>query len=379
MSRRLPRVAILILALSAGLALVNRVRADELDRFRAQSELQAQKVRGEVKAGLAQARTLERSDPVRARDLLRTLQGRLEDDVSLPERERTRLLQQVRDRLQAVIPAARAREAAEEEAAQKKVSGVKQKPRDPGKGPTSVADDIYKTAKDRFDQAQKLKKKKELGFSDALNEINVSASQLTEQRITDRFIRATEMRKQKLTAKEKTLLKALNSVMTVDFDKTPFKDVIDYIQEKTKQAIIIDEGSIKEAMLDSEDPVTFKSKVKITVRTILKKVLADRGLTYIIREGTIQVVTPQKARESMVVRTYPVADLVTPVGTPFNPFMNEFMTLSNVQSLIAVIQSAVDPAIWEQGATITYLPTTRSLVIRAPAEIHYSLGFGATR
>ncbi len=107
----------------------------------------------------------------------------------------------------------------------------------------------------------------------------------------------TESRKNfvgnKLTAKEVTLLKALNSTLSVNFKEAQFKDVLEYIQEKSGVAIIVDEGSLKEAMVEYNDPVNFKIH-KVTVRTILKKILLDRGLSYIIKEGTIQVVTVKR-------------------------------------------------------------------------------------
>src|SRR5439155_22730521 len=101
-----------------------------------------------------------------------------------------------------------------------------------------------------------------------------------------------------LTEAEKAVIKTLNSVMSVEYDKTIFRDVIDNLQERTKQTILLDRDSLRDANVEYDDPVTFKGN-KVAVRTILRKVLGDRGLTYIIKDGAIQVVTPQKARETM--------------------------------------------------------------------------------
>src|SRR5207253_667559 len=108
----------------------------------------------------------------------------------------------------------------------------------------------------------------------------------------------------KLSAKEIALLKAMNSTLSVDFKGNSFKEVLEYLQVKTGLTIIVDENSLKDAMVEYNDPVTFKVQ-KVTVRTILKKILADRGLSYILQEGIVQVVTAQRARETMVVRSYP--------------------------------------------------------------------------
>jgi hypothetical protein len=355
--------------------LAGQVRADDLDRIKAQNELKAQKLIADVNAALARSRTLE---PAEARELLRGILVRLEDDLSLSERQRTALLGQVRNRLRTVIQAARAQEQAEEAASKKEIVRSKSTDRSTGgerQGKSSdTAKDFIKNAKDRLDSSKTLKSKKERDRLAAQAEIDKSASVLMEQRITPRFLAATERRQQKLTAKEKALLKMLNSTLSVDFKEVSLKEALEYIQEKTNNAlpIFLDEGSLKEANIESSEPVTFKVR-KATVRTILKKILADKGLTYVIKEATIQVVTPQKAREFMVARTYPIGDLI---GSP-NPFLDPFglQQMANIKSLINVIKSTIDPSVWEQGGSITFFPPT-SLIIRAPAEMHYQLGFG---
>ncbi len=383
MSGYLARNVAVIAVLILGLAWAVPVRADELDRFKAENELKAQKLKTEVKAALAQAGALVGTDPVKARDTLRQVQGRLEDDVVLPDRVRTELLQQVRERLRMVIQAVRAREAEEEAAAQKAAVRLKERQRREAerqaqkvKSPSAVASDYINSSQNLLNAAQRLKLSKEKGHLGVMDSIDQSlVDGMKEQRITQRFVRATQLRMNKMSPKEVALLKALNSVMSVDYNNSPFREVIDHLQERTGQNIILDEGSLKDAMVEKDDPVTFKAK-KIMFRTILRKVLADKGLTYVILEGTLQVVTPQKARDMMVVRTYPVGDLVNPI-TPVGPFFNQFISAQNALGLIESIKSSVDPTIWEQGATIAYNPVLRAIIIRAPAEVHYGLGFGA--
>jgi len=79
----------------------------------------------------------------------------------------------------------------------------------------------------------------------------------------------------------------------------------------------------------------------------------------------------------MIVRTYPVGDLVNPIQTG-GTFFNLVWSQQSAQLLIDQIKGSVDPTIWEQGATISYNPALRALLIRAPAEVHYGLGFGAS-
>jgi hypothetical protein len=378
-----PSRARILVVFFAGLVLAAGARADDLDRFKAENEIKAQKLTADVKAALAKSRTLEKSDPVKARDLLRQIQGRLEDDVVLPETERIALAQQVRARLRVVIQAVREREVEEEATAKKAAARQKEVQRREAdrqgqeKSPSAAAKDRYNAGRAQLDAAQRLKNQREKGRLGALGDIDQSlnTAMAGEQRITKRFVEATALRMKKLSPKEAALLKALNSVLSTPFDKTPFREAIDYLQEKTGQIIILDDASLREAMVEKDDPVSFP-KTKVQFRTVLRKILADIGLTYVIREGTIQVVTPQKARDLMVVRTYPVGDLVTPIQ-PVGPFGNFLWSQQNAQILIDQIKSTVDPSIWEQGGSIVYNQAVRSLIIRAPAEVHFQLGFGA--
>src|ERR1043165_3544245 len=103
---------------------------------------------------------------------------------------------------------------------------------------------------------------------------------------------------QKLTEKEIAVLKALNSTMSLEGKEWKFNSLIEYLQDKTGLTIVMDEGSLRDANVDYEsDTVTTKRIDKGSVRFILKHMLADKGLTYTIKEGAIQVMTPKKASE----------------------------------------------------------------------------------
>jgi hypothetical protein len=192
----------------------------------------------------------------------------------------------------------------------------------------------------------------------------------------------TERRKktvgQQLTEKEVALLKILNSTMSVNYDKEKFKAVIGHIQDKTGLSIIIDPASLQDANIDYEaDTVEFKVE-KVSVRTILKKVLGDKGLTYIIKEGAIQVMTPKRASEHTVTRSYDIADLVAPstqMQGRFGPLMGQMQRQQNAQMLANMIASTIEPSYWQPNGpgVIQYYAPTQSLIIRASAEMHYQM------
>jgi hypothetical protein len=376
-----------VLAVVTGLLLAAAVptRADDFDRFRAQQEVAAQKMFEEVKSTLVEARRLERTNPAEATRLLKKCLASVEDDASLSEPQRAALQRQLRTRLREVDDAARARQESDAQAA--RVAAEKrqreqrradqERPADPNNS-ASKAKDLFDAAKNRVADAAKIKSSKEAGvratFRD--NEESAIASDKPMTFASSYAYRAALRGKQQLTDKEKALLKALNSVMSVDFNKSAFRDVIDYMIEKTGQPIMLDQESLKEAMVEYDDPVTFKAK-KVTVRTILKKVLADRGLTYILQEGTIQVVTPQKARDTLVARSYPIGDLASSLDMRFPPLLRRLQMLQTVSQLIDLIQNSVEPSTWQingGAGTIAFYEPSQSLVIRQTAEMHYQLG-----
>src|SRR5262249_32955960 len=209
-----------------------------------------------------------------------------------------------------------------------------------------------------------------------------------EERITQYFIDKSDKRKnQKLTKEEVVLLKALNSTLSVDFNKDSLKQVLEYINAKAPEVnIFLDEGSLKDVGIDdySTTPITMRAK-KVTLRTVLKKVFGDLGLTYIIKDATIEVMTPDRAKNFTVTRAYPVQDLIAPFDNlRYNPYAQQAIMAQQAQQLMELIVSTIEPASWqgmsERGyGTIFYDPARMSIIIRHTAEMHYMLGGGLSR
>ncbi len=237
----------------------------------------------------------------------------------------------------------------------------------------SLIEERQKAAQKALEVAAKVKAERERRYLEVVKELGDKG----EERISEAYIKKLYANKGRyLTKEEKAILKALDSTMAPNFDKTGFKDVIEYLHDKTKAPIILNENSLKEAMVEYDDQVTFKLKTKVAVRTILRKVLNERGLTYIIKGGAIQVVTIQEARTTLEKRIYPISDLVDP-GLA-NPYLRPAVMQQTAQFLILLIQNTVDPEIWNsgqpEGPSITYSPNPPTLIVRAPAELHMQYG-----
>ncbi len=182
----------------------------------------------------------------------------------------------------------------------------------------------------------------------------------------------------KLTPREKALLDALKAPISVDFNNETFSSVIEYLQKKTGQTILVDKNALEEANVNYDTPVTLRLP-KISTRTMLKRMLADLGLTYVIKEEAIQITTPARAREMMVTRAYYIGDLVG-TGNPFLPaILNDIQAVQGINTVIQAIQSQVDPQSWAANngnGTVVYDPIRMTLIIKNSAEVHYMLGGG---
>jgi hypothetical protein len=242
---------------------------------------------------------------------------------------------------------------------------------------------MIKNGKAILSQYDKLRQRREDGIVATTREVYESNSQMTEKRFDkarsewlDKYRPTT-----KLTAKEKELLKMLNSTLSVAWDKKPLKDAIEFIQDKTNLNILMDEGSLKEVNVEYDDPVTLKGN-KLPVRMILKKILADKGLTYIIKDACLHVMTPDKAKQYQVARAYPVGDLLPVFMPQAGPFFNRARMYEGVQQLMDLIVNTVEPASWQVNGgwgTMSFHEPSMSLVIRQTAEFHYQMGGGLGR
>ncbi len=110
-------------------------------------------------------------------------------------------------------------------------------------------------------------------------------------------------------------------VQNFEFTETPLRDVIAQIQDAQGIPVQIDTKAFEDAGLDLETPVT-KNVSGISLRSALRLLLGDLDLTYLVKDEVLMITTKDKAAETMVVKVYPVADLVIPVNpqSGINPF-----------------------------------------------------------
>ncbi|RLS51592.1 MAG: hypothetical protein DWH87_00185, partial [Planctomycetota bacterium] len=113
---------------------------------------------------------------------------------------------------------------------------------------------------------------------------------------------------------EKRIYDALdNPVENFEFNETSLRDVIAQIRDSQGIPIELDQKALDEAGLDLDTPVT-KNISGVSLRSALRLLLGEIDLTYLIKDEVMLITTKEKAAENMIIKVYPVADLVIPVG-----------------------------------------------------------------
>ena len=193
----------------------------------------------------------------------------------------------------------------------------------------------------------------------------------------------TERRKPKLSPKLKAVMIALRTPVEIDKSGAPLSDVLKTLSTLMKQPIILDKATMTDAGIDQSTPTTVQTGRPVAARTALRMALANHGLTYVVKDNMIQVVTRDKAASMMETRVYYIGDLVTPLGGGFTgipgrfsvPNVDMVQARKNVDNLIKQIKESIDPPSWKGGGSdgkgeITYHSSSMALIIKASAEVH---------
>jgi hypothetical protein len=396
---------------------------DLLDQTKRQQEVAAQKAESDIRASLVAAEKLASTVPTKAVQLLKDAQSKLEDTNELSEARRTVLKRVFADRIrvtEAMIDQAKqdAKEKAEKDAkdstqkaddAERKADEEKIKRdlatirvlRDAGKtdeanrqadelarrypnNPAAQASKTISDAKDRIAEARRLEKEKEARTNKVIgSDITKSATPPKDDiefPPPEQWARLTKARaKKQLTEKEQQILKTLDSSIKADFKDSRLEDVIDFLQTRTGLSIILDKAALEEANASYDSLITANFKQGISVRTLLRVVLGKANLTYIVKDEAITVMTPERAKATMVTKTYYLGDLVGYTDVNLGPVLTQAKMLAAGREIVEMIKGSVDPNSWRDNGgegTIVFDPRTLSIVVKQSAEVHSILSSG---
>jgi hypothetical protein len=113
---------------------------------------------------------------------------------------------------------------------------------------------------------------------------------------------------------EERIEKALSRPSDLDVHNQPLKDVIASIQQMAKVPVILLVKKLEEAAINLETPVTFDVK-GISLKSALRLMLGELGLTYVIEDEVVQITTPEDAGSRLHIRVYDCRELLTMPGT----------------------------------------------------------------
>jgi len=253
---------------------------------------------------------------------------------------------------------------------------------DPNKGAFDAAKDRFARDKDAKVERDRIKDDREKGSLAVQKDILASTIPSPDV-VTYPRDWQDKMRKRTtgvtMTAQEKAILKVLGSPITVDYkDGMTFKDVIEDLQKRTGQNFVVDQRALEEANIKYDTPVNLSLK-GVTVRTVLKRLLADFNMTYVVKDQAVQITSIPRAKDMLSVRAYYVGDLVPVVDMRLPAFLNQAQAYQTMQMLVVTITQTVEPESWEVNGkggmgTIAFDPVRFQLIIKQTAEVHYLMG-----
>ncbi len=205
------------------------------------------------------------------------------------------------------------------------------------------------------------------------------------------------------TPAEKAIIKKLNQPIGRELDNVTVEDFFKYLSDKHGIEVLYSQADLDSQGAGSVilSATTPKISGKLTIRSAIRMVVAKYNLSYWIVDEGIEVVSQEKARTTLLTRTYYVGDLAAvfapptwnyqlwrnawgnpvllygpnPAGTPLG---QQLIMRQNVLSLMEMITGIDSQAFGADGQSrITYHPGTMSLVIKATAENHQRIMGGA--
>ena len=383
-----------IALLSAAFVLtIGFAAAQDLDDAKIREQVIAQKWTRDTAAALDAARGLQRTDPASARETLNSAVAAVSSAKGLSDGVRQNLIRQLQSGLTQLQPRpatpttkpAPNRPAFAEESPRPPAYSASK----PSSGPSSVAKSIIDQNRSQTAKNAEASQQRTSGTNAVVNGVRNDNVIPGDKGIVvgPNHKELIAKRQPKGDPKEEAVMNGLGTVVQTDFDGKTFRQVLEYLTDKTGLVLLPDNASLKEMMVEYDDQVNFKLNAKLTVRSVLKKMLAERGLSYTIADGIVQIVTVEKARNATVARVYNVSDMVAPIRPQqpqmvYNPLTGTFVpagpTPNQVagQGIVDAIKASVDPLYWAPNGpgSVTFNEATGTVIVRASTEIQFMLG-----
>ncbi len=136
----------------------------------------------------------------------------------------------------------------------------------------------------------------------------------------------------KLQPSERRILEILEEPFSASFDRRPLSEALKTISEMTGLIILIDEPSIAEEGLRSDQPISLDLRGnQIKLKNVLKNILDPLNLSYAVKDEVVKIQSRRFMQQQMYSKPYSIKDLVIPVPN----FVSDYNT-----GMAGAIQSA---------------------------------------
>ncbi len=169
---------------------------------------------------------------------------------------------------------------------------------------------------------QSIRDDKATGFARAMTDVDASAVPTTEPfsfpdaqtwtELTARR-RAAEQRRQHLTEADIEIERRLETPVSVQFHNEPLANVLETLGKLANINVHIDPRGLREEGIPTDAPVNFNTRIPIRVKSVLKVILEERGLGYVIKDEVLRITSKTMVRGEVFTEVYAVADLVVPI------------------------------------------------------------------
>lgn len=111
---------------------------------------------------------------------------------------------------------------------------------------------------------------------------------------------------------ELAIERKLQEPVSVNFQNTPLEQVIDDLRRLGEVNINPDYKALTDEGISLKQPLHLTVE-NVALKSVLNMLLRQAGLTYVVKEGVVQLTTEKEAKGKIITQTYSVADLVVPV------------------------------------------------------------------
>jgi len=165
----------------------------------------------------------------------------------------------------------------------------------------------------------------------------------------------------------KAIEDALAGSTEMVFVEVPLQDVVNYLKDRHRIEIKIDNKALNDVGIGTDSPVTISLK-GISLRSSLNLMLKELSLAWLIKDEVLLITTPEEADNQLSTKLYEVADLVTCRDKHDAPW-------EDYDTLIDIITPTIKSTSWDcvggvgsiNGAT---LGTAKVLVVSQTREVH---------